>query len=491
MERLYREFHPKGVQFLHCLSGEAARTGRDFQKHYRSEYPHLIDPNRRVEKQLNKNGWPFYVIVDAKGNVVYMKNTAVGKDPEIESVLERTAPGKPAGTGSRHGTVYLEKTLKNNKAAKRACDTAPCLAVDADGKVYLSFVSDRRGRNEVFVLRIGGEKSQNAQQALVSAGCSDAYDAVIAVDKANTPWIFYTGLTKAAGDAARYDIFACALGDDGAPTEAINLTESDDDAMHPAAALDAEGRLWVAYYRWHKMGFFSRDKEVYARFHDGEDWFREFQLSPDDLPDYEDHTDPTIVAGPGPGVTVAWSWDMHPLDDEKYSRYQKEFHADAPTIFGMRLEDYGTGELLFLGESGLDAAPTLHVMSGGDTWCAWNGLGNLRRGETKGLFTSVTRADARDLAAQYPVEVKVRDICTPRLFEKSGKLCIVWASEDMRGRWTLKASTFESGEWSKPKEIEKKGNPRFPAIAVDGSGTVHLAFTKDDGAGRSVAWRKL
>ena len=69
MERLYREYSEQGVLFLHTLSGEGAHTVLDYQKHYRSAYPHVTDPVQALERQFNSNDWPFYLIADGKGRV--------------------------------------------------------------------------------------------------------------------------------------------------------------------------------------------------------------------------------------------------------------------------------------------------------------------------------------------------------------------------------------------------------------------------------------
>ena len=74
------------------------------------------------------------------------------------------------------------------------------------------------------------------------------------------------------------------------------------------------------------MGTRSRDKEVYLRRFENGEWSREVQISPKDVPAYEDHTDPTVSAYRD-GVIVAWSWDFHP-PLKGYSRY-----AQNPTIF--------------------------------------------------------------------------------------------------------------------------------------------------------------
>jgi hypothetical protein len=51
---------------------------------------------------------------------------------------------------------------------------------------------------------------------------------------------------------------------------------------------------------------------VFVRHHDGKSWSPELQISPSDVPRYEDHADPAIAADAQGNVWVAWAWDTHP-----------------------------------------------------------------------------------------------------------------------------------------------------------------------------------
>jgi hypothetical protein len=91
----------------------------------------------------------------------------------------------------------------------------------------------------------------------------------------------------------------------------VRLTDSGDDAMHARMACDDKGHVWAAYYKWHKMGKYSRDKEVYIRKLENGQWSNEIRISPTDVPQYEDHSEPSISAY-GSGVAIAWSCDFYP-----------------------------------------------------------------------------------------------------------------------------------------------------------------------------------
>jgi hypothetical protein len=435
---------------------------------------------RGFERRHSNRGWPFYLIVDAKGAVRFGRSGLLRDlGAKVRGVMAEIAPGKPVPLVAYAGTRYLEKTAKANGLAKRITHKAsPCLVTHAKKDLLISYVSFRNGMGEVRVEPFA------AKGIVASKGCPDAYDAVMAAGAKGLTWIVYTGLAK----SGKYDIFVRHIDADLVLGEAVNLTNSDDDAMSPDMTIDIAGKVWVTYYRWHKMGTASRDKEIYARFFDGKTWSSELRLSPSDLPEYEDHTDPSIAPNPTGGVTVAWSWDMHRSRDPKYRRYQTEFHAESPTIFGRRVSASGVvGDLLFLGHAGIDSAPELHHAANGRLWCAWSTMYPAQGGALKALMISLSYKGAKDRGSRSLVESAARDICTPRVFGKKA----LWSSQNARGRWRLMSSTFANGRWSMPRVVEAKGNPRFVTVANASDGTLWMAYVHDMPGGRDVLVQPL
>jgi hypothetical protein len=362
-----------------------------------------------------------------------------------------------------------------------------------DGNLFLSYVTVSESGGSVHLRRLGDEDGSGmdaeaqGKDLLVSAGCADAYDAVLTADSEGDIWVFYTGLAE----SGRYDIFARHFDEETGLSESGGVTFSRDDAMHPAATVDADGNVWLAYFLWLKMGIISRDKEIYSRVFDGEAWSSENRLSPVDVPDYEDHTDPAVAPDPEGGVSVAWSWDMHPMRDEKYARYQSEYGAESPTIFGRRVSTgSGAQDLLFFGAAGFDGAPELCRASDQKLWCAWSALHFFGPSPSRSLHASVSSAGESDRSAQFVIEKGVRDVCTPRFFEHDG-LNMIWSSCDQKGCWSLKASAFSEEGWSFPVVIEGEGNPRFPDVAVGKDGCVWIAYSRDSGQGTEIAGRIL
>jgi hypothetical protein len=469
------------VAFLRVLSGECEQTARDYRRHYRSRLPHLIDPTRSFERRHSRRGWPFFLILDGEGNVRYAATTLLSREPRILELLEELAPGQPFEVVEHAGTRYAKATAERNGLAGVGLEARPTLLARGTGVAALLVVEGESG-SEVR-LRPIGEKA--GPEILVSEGYADAFDATAALFR-NELHVAFCAL---AG-SGRYDVFVRAVKSDGSLDPATNLTASDDDAMSPVVATDGKGALWIAYTRWHKMGAFSRDKEVYAKRLDDEGWSEEMRLSPDDVPTYEDHTDPAIAGLPGGGVVVAWSWDLHRTEDPKYARYHEAFHAEAPTVFGRRLSADGVGRLLFLGHVGIDGTPVLHARPDGAVWCAWIALSHGRAGIRRALVTSVLPRGAVDRSRQMDVEFGVEDLAGPVFVEQGDALGIVWASRS-EGRWRLKLATSVSRGWSTPRVIEEEGDPREPSVVRDVWGRAWIAYTREAGGGRRVVARPL
>ena len=482
MERLAEHFGKKGVPFLHALSGESRRTGLDYQKHYRSRIPHVLDADLAFQKGHRGGGWPFYLIVDAKGRVVYARSTLLSRDFSIPGRLAKVALGRPVETVRWQGVDYLATTAKNNGLPGRGADSAPDLAVIGKSLVA-TYVRRSRTGSEVNLSRPGSR-----EDLLVSSPGQDAYDAVVTTAGKDGGWVFWTGLA----DSGRYDVFGRRFAADGELSSPLNLTRSEDDAMSPAAAPDGGGGVWLTYYRWHKMGLASRDKEVYARRFDGRSWHDEIRLSPEDLPAYEDHTDPAIAAAPDGSVVVAWSWDMHKSDDPVYRRYQTRYHAEAPTIFGRRVTARGgRGDLMFLGEAGVDGSPTLAFGADGRLWCAWSAWSSSGSMTTRSLVVSVTAANGKDREDQQVVSSGAPDIGIPRLLVRGKTPTVVWSERDAKGVRTLRSSRLEDGWWTKPEILVAEGKPRCPRVAVVSANTAWLAFIAGPAHDRQLVLRKL
>ncbi len=444
------------------------------------------------------------MLVDRTGKVVHSANNLVDRElPKLVPLLAKLlGEGQEIRAVKLEGVAYRPATLERSgeTQAPRRRERFPSLACAEDGRVYLAFTSNRNGNSDVFV-RVFDGKSWSSDGP-VAATQADEYDAAVVLDRKGRRWLSWTS----NADAKNYNIFVAAVTDPSEPIKPTQLTRADDDAMHARMACDRNGRVWATYYRWHKMGPNSRDKEAYARWHDGGKWSEEIRVSPTDVPTYEDHTDPTITAY-GEGVAVAWSWDFH--RPAGYTRKARE-----PTIFLRTIEpegpatregearERGAGQLKLsrpraLSAGNIDTTPALAVGRDGRIWCAWDSLGwDVRTGAyQKGLHVRACAPTGTDVhPAGEDLSGGVRNVCTPCFaVSPTGVVTLVWAQCASADQWMLKRADFDpkATRWSEPETIVSKGKPRFPSAAYDNGGDLWIAYSAQTPSGREIVAKEI
>jgi len=478
------KYGPRGLQVIRCVSGENELTALEFQKHYRLPVVHLLDVNRAVERQYNDNGWTFLMLVDAKGKVVYAETAMLVQQEErlarlIQGML---GEGGKATTTVRDGVRYATATLARSGETERANqrDRFPSVACGSDGRVYVVFTSNRNGNSDVFIRTFDGE-NWSADQAVAGTE-ADEYDGVVLVDHDNRAWVSWTS----NADGKNYNIFATSFTDLSKPVAPVQLTHAEDDAMHARMTCDRNGGVWVTYYKWHKMNGYSRDKEVYARRCDGAGWSDEIHISPADVPQYEDHTDPAILPYKD-GVAVCWSWDFHP--PRGYTG-----NARTPTIFLRTIdEDLKLGRMATVSGGNIDTTPAMAVDRDHRIWCAWDSLvrDRLSGSSRKGLYFREADLRGQDRGAMGEnLSGLVKNVCTPGFASSSADaVALVWSESDMQGKWELRSTFFDgksSHRWAKPGTVVSEGNPRFPAAAFDAGGQLWIAYSAETDKGREI-----
>ena len=462
---------PSGVQTLRVISGDHELSALDFQKHYRLGVVHLMDTDRTFEKKYNRNGWPFLMVVDAKGQVVYTCNNLIDSDPALKKELQKIKQTKSAAqTVEADGIRYMAATLDPNtlKADVRN-DRFTSIAAGKDGRVFAVYTSVRNGNSDI-LMRLWDGKAFT--EVPVAATTFDEYDAAVAVDAAGRPWVCWTG-----NSTGRYNIFLTNLSDlkNGKPP--IQISAADDDAMHGRLACDGHGAVWVTYYRWQKMGGTSRDKEVYLRRWADGNLSKEIQVSPTDVPSYEDHTDPAIACL-GDGAVVCWSWDYH-----KPQGYPQE--CDAPTIFARTIQaDMTAGAVFPLSGKAIESVPALSGPVGGVTWCAWDALS----GAKKSLCVRALSPQGA-VGSAAVISDGLKHLCSPSFaFFKTEKGCLVWAETTDGQTWRLARAEYDAAtkSWGKKQRLEEQQNPRYPSAAYDNDGTLWIAYSVRTPKGRDV-----
>ncbi|MEN6306901.1 MAG: hypothetical protein ABFD91_04025, partial [Anaerohalosphaeraceae bacterium] len=399
-----------GVQVVRVISGDHELTALDFQKHYRLNVVHLMDTDRTFEKQYNRRGWPFLMIVDAQGQVVYTCNNLIDNDPVFKQELQKIKQKelKPR-TQNVVGISYMASTIENNAIkADSQNDRFTSIAAGSDGGIYAVYTSVRNGNSDILMRTNDGKAfTENP----VSATQFDEYDAAITTDGTGKPWICWT-----SNQAERYNIFMTTPSDLKDGKAPIQITTADDDAMHGRLICDASNAVWITYYRWRKMSGNSRDKEIYVRRYAEGSLSTEIQISPTDVPSYEDHTDPAITCL-NDRVVIAWSWDYHKPDG-----YPQD--CESPTIFARSISPNFTVSKPFpLSGQSIDSVPALSAPIAGRIWCAWD----LLEGKRKSLCVRSLSA-SQAAGTPFIVSNPLKHLCSPSFaFYKNQKGTLIWA----------------------------------------------------------------
>jgi peroxiredoxin len=477
---LAEKYRGRGLQVIRSVSYDGNLPAWEFQKHYRLPFVQLLDPTRQFESRYNRNGWPFVMLADSEGRVVFRQNRTDWQ--ALTRLIESLLPGRsPVETVEREGISYMPATVKRSGETRklRAIDRFPSVACAEDGRVYVAFTTNRGGTQDVFLRVFDGKKWLPDRP--VAATDADEFDGTVVVDRENHPWVSWT--SNAGGSS--YNIYVTCAAESSAKKTPTQLTHCDpqDGAMHARMAVDAEGRIWAAYYRWERIHGVSRDKEVYTRYREQDRWSEEIHVNPEDILVFDDHTDPAIIPL-GKGVLISWSWDFHRVPENRnYSQVPKE-----PTIFLRQVEPGPRFERArAVSGTNIDSRPTIAMDSEGRVLCAWESTVGYRQ---KTISTRV-----EDLQHEEQPETGVSatgvsmDICTPCLAASpQGNVSLVWAEPAPTGQWTLRQARWNGKRnvWTSPKTLVFKGEPRFPSAAYAKNGTLWIAYCADKGNRREV-----
>ncbi len=459
------------------ISGDHERTAIDFQKHYRLPMVHLMDTDLSLQGVYNHDGWPFLMVVDPNGDVVHKANNLVDNEARILQLLE-TLKAAPDAAPIRtvNGTDYSAETLRRSGELDkpRVQERCSCLAAGTDGRMFLVSTSTHGSASDVYLRTwAGGVWSADRP---VAASQADEYDATVVVSPANQAWFCWT---SNAG-SGQYNIFVTSLDKLEAGEAPIQVTQSDDDAMYGRLASSANGDVWITYYRWQKnrQGI-SRDKEIFVRRLKDGALSREVQVSPTDVPSYEDHTDPAVAIVSN-RTLVCWSWDFH--QPKGYTR-----DAESPTIFVSAIgDDLKPSRPFHVSGRNIDMVPTL-AAQGSAAWCAWDSLVHARGRTSKSLC--VRRVDAGQCQGEVIVIASgLEHICSPCFATGPGdRTTLIWCQKQRDKPWELRRSDCDDlGRWSEGRPLVTQGNPRYCSAAFDTQGGLWVSYTADTEQGRQV-----
>jgi carboxyl-terminal processing protease len=316
----------------------------------------------------------------------------------------------------------------------------------------------------------------------IAVTAADEYDGTVLVDKRGHIYVCWTS----NANGKNYDIFLNSFTNPFQQGTSINITNSNDDAMHARMACDEKNTVWATYYKWRKIRGYSRDKEVYLRRLENGRLSGELQISPRDVPQYEDHTEPAISVYDG-GVVVAWSWDFHAAS-KPYS-----IQAGEPTVFVRQItNDMTLGKISSVSCKNIDVTPSVAVSGDGQIYCAWD---SLRSNHRKNVCVSNVTLGRNNVPSEIRALNKpVTNVCTPS-FAAGAKnnLVLLWSESEDNINWTLKSAEFDTQSkiWSAAKIVESAGNPRFCFAAFDLNNQLWLAYSAETENGREVKIKKL
>jgi hypothetical protein len=471
------------LQVIRVISGDNELSALDYQKHYKMPVVYLLDSDRAFERKHNRDGWPFLMLVDPNGQVVYKCNNLVDREKELmQQIREFGKESFPAETKMADGIPYMTSTLQRSDEDKKPLqnDRFTSIAAGADGKIYAVFTSLKNGNNDI-VLRICNDESSD-KDIPIAATDADEYDGTVLLDNKNQAWICWT--SNAVNN--KYQIHLTSLEDVRDGRKSIVVSKSKDDAMHGRMAADDSGALWITYYQWQNIGQNSRDKEVYLRKYSNGTFSEEIHISPSDVPSYEDHTDPSISVLNGQ-VFVSWSWDFH-----RPKGYPQD--AREPTIFTRTVSnDFAMGQPFHLSGRWIDTAPALSKAHNNTLWCAWDSLGFRGRVCRKTFYVRPFSA-SDEIGKEFAVAGNLMNVCSPCFAFDAGRKGVLTFSQTENGKdWSLWKAEYDSDSncWTEPAMIISDGNPRFGSCVYDSRGRLWIAYSVQTDKGREVAVKQV
>ncbi|MFC1603407.1 peroxiredoxin family protein [Planctomycetota bacterium] len=482
---LAKNHRKAGLQVIRVISGDNELSALDFQKHYRMPVIHLIDSDVACEMKYGKGNWPFLMLVDSEGKIVYQCSNMIERDRKLMRLLNKLkdAPNS-AATMTADGVYYMTSTLQRSGEVEKLLQNERFTSIAAgdNGQIYTVFTSLKNGKSDI-VMRIF-DGSSSSKDISVAATQADEYDSTVLLDNMNQVWVCWT---SNAVDS-KYQIHLTSLKDIRDGRESINVSKSKDDAMHGRMTSDDSGVLWITYYQWHNMGQNSRDKEVYLRKYSNGAFSKEIHISPTDVSSYEDHTDPSISIM-NEQVFVSWSWDFH-----RPKGYTKD--AKEPTIFARTInQDFTLGKPFHISGHRIDATPMLSSAYNDNLWCAWDSLGWSQKEQVYRKTLYVRSLNAHDaIGKEFAVAEDLVNVCSPCFaFDSGRKGVLTWSQSENGKDWTLWKAEYDPDNncWKEPAMVISEENPRFGSCVYDTQGRLWIAYSVRTDKGREVFVKRV
>lgn len=223
-------------------------------------------------------------------------------------------------------------------------DKYPAIALEPSGTLWLAWSSTREGR-DVIVARRRGARGWSTETRLDSGEGAEGGTAM-ALDRGNLPWVFWHGLR-----GGTWGVFARRH--DGRKWTAEQRIA---DGLHPVAARDFGGRVWVAWEVPRANGSHGFDVEIA--------FLDQGRLSrPARIESSGSDRRPALAAAPDGSVWVAWDSTRSGNFDVWLARARAG--SGAPSI---------DQPLAVTRDARVDDSPSLACARDGSLWISWNSM---------------------------------------------------------------------------------------------------------------------
>ena len=460
-------------------------------------------PHTQVEVQVPGQKFSFTLGELEYGKRVRLLDGAVEVERVPSSVqLTNTAAEQdfPAAAVSSDGTVwvaYVEFTQNSEYERRRQLSREPPEDFD--------YLAGPAMGDQVLLVKYSGDRWVGAFP--VSKANSDVYRCAVAVDGQDRVWVIWSQNVD-----NNFDLYARAFDPKGAAWPEIRLTRSLGSDIHPVAATDASGRVWVAW-----QSFRGTNSDIFVASQEKDGFSEPRPLTATDANEWE----PAIAAARDGRIAVAW---------DTYSK------GDYDVFFRVAAQgaDFGPATAVAASRR-FEVRPSIAYDPGGRLWVAWEdaserwgkdfgshdtngaGLYHSRSIQVKvfqdgGIFRPATspgvallgaegaalsqpRSASPDpsLAAQRPAHLSPQVPPNPKnsfpqlVVDAKGRVCIAYRSiwpplrYQIRTLWFESLACYDGERWTGPIFVPDTDNllDNRPAVVALPDGRLLLVHSRD------------
>jgi len=325
-----------------------------------------------------------------------------------------------------------------------------------------SFLARPAGGDQVLLMHYSvSQRTWTGPFAVTNTG-EDIMRSAVAVDGQGRAWIMYS-----AQRSGNFDLYARSAHADGSMSSEIRLTSDPGTDIFPVATTDASGRVWVAW-----QGFRNNNLEVLTTVQTADTFAPEAIVSTSSASDW----DPAIAAAPNGEVAI--SWDTYDKGDYdvylRRVRYTDQIGLDDPIPIAATVNFEARSSLAYDPQNRLWIAYEMAGARWGKDFGAYDTSGlplySSRTIQVRCLIGNDLYTTANDVASALPG--------TPatHLFLPS-----------TRGTPVAQPDPTITQKRTANNGVGTANGPRnsFPRLTTDSEGTVYLAFREQAGPGLS------